>query len=324
LVAGAAAQRIVCAVAGLPDPATRGENPRLPEGWPLVLVASADPLHAEYHPWRGRPVAAPATLAGALRTVEALCDERTGLLPAAHPGSLPQLPAALASCDVHDGTLVAAAARVDLARIEATCRAAELLITAPATFPVAVGMNHDHAAGRVLRTLTLALALDDAELVPADAWMSDRHAHHWWQSLTIRLGVSALPFLYQLADGVFRAEVRGGHVTGQAIEATAADAMAFAALAAVGLAQTPSDVRGPRRRVAQSGAIAPLAVAGAAVAPWEGSGSTVVWLRAVADRQAELCERLRRLVGPVHPWRSPRAQPFWDAGLTVLASGGDA
>jgi hypothetical protein len=352
LVAGAAAQRLVCAVAGLPDPATRGENPRLPEGWPSVLVASADPLHAEYHPWRGRPVPAPATLAEALRTVEALCDERTGLLPAAHPGRLPQLPAALAACDIPGGTLVATAARVDLARLEATCRAAELIVAEPdastspdvsagplgraapetsvtrdlsesTRFPVTVGMNRDHAVGRALRALALALPLDGAQLVTADEWMPDRHARHWWQSLTIRLGVSALPSVYRLADGVFRAEVRSGRqVTGRAVEATAADAMAFAALAATGLAQTPPVVQGRCRHVAPSGAIAALAASGAAVSLWEGPGSTAVWLGDVADRQGELCDRLGRLVGPVCPWRSQRTEPLWEAGLTVLAPGG--
>jgi len=252
---------------------------------------------------------------------------------------------------VPSGTLVATAARVDLARVEATCHAAEFLIAAsaasippsvstgplgpaatttfetrarpePTRIPVTVGMTPDHAVGRALRALALALPLGDAELVAADEWISDRHARHWWQSLTIRLGVSALPSVHRLADGVFRAEIRsGGRVTGRAVEATAADAMAFAALAATGLAQTQPDGRG-LCHVAMSGAIAPLATAGAAVAPWEGPGSTVVWLRDVAERQAELCDRLDRLVGPVRPWRSHRAELLWEAGLTVLTQGG--
>ncbi|MYT23382.1 hypothetical protein GTW69_24370, partial [Streptomyces sp. SID7760] len=131
LLAGAAAQRLLCAVAGLPDPAGPEEDPRLLPGHPAVLVASARPPHASYRPWVGGPATstspAPAgDLAGALRRIEALTDPFLGVLDAPLPGGLPQLPAALASCGSVAGPLVAGAPRTDLARLTAVCRAAEL------------------------------------------------------------------------------------------------------------------------------------------------------------------------------------------------------
>lgn len=56
LLAGAAAQRLLCAVAGLPDPAVREEDPLLLPDRPAVLVAEARPPHASYHPWLTGPV----------------------------------------------------------------------------------------------------------------------------------------------------------------------------------------------------------------------------------------------------------------------------
>ncbi|MEU8844506.1 hypothetical protein AB0D97_36330, partial [Streptomyces roseus] len=93
LLAGAAAQRLLCAVAGLPDPAGPEDDPRLLPGHPAVLVASARPPHASYRPWVSGP-AAPASpspagdLAGALRRIEALTDPCLGVLDAPLPGGL--------------------------------------------------------------------------------------------------------------------------------------------------------------------------------------------------------------------------------------------
>ena len=335
LVAGAAAQRLVSAVAALPDPATHGENPRLPEDWPSVLVATADPFGAEYHPWRGRVVPAPATLADALRTVEALCDERTGLLPAVRPGALPQLPAALAGSDAPGRALMAAAARVDLARLEAACQAAELQIaeTFGGGHAVAVGFDHGHAAGRSLRASALALPLTGLGQVDDGEWNEDQHARYWRHALAGLLGVSVLTRVFAVAEGVYRAEVcleddvlGRGDVLGQAIEATPGDAAAFAALAATGVAQSRAAAATAAHlieHVPPSGALTSFAASGLALAPWESPGSAAAWIADVAGRQADLRDRLVRLVGPVRRWFPWQAGPFWDAGLTVVVPGGE-
>jgi hypothetical protein len=109
LVAGAAAHRLVCAVAGLPDPGTRASSfTPLPAGLdddrPSALIARLDPLRAEYHPWLRtappRPIpdgyAARATIEQALSGADALCDRELGPLPPVELADLPQLPAGLA------------------------------------------------------------------------------------------------------------------------------------------------------------------------------------------------------------------------------------
>ncbi|MBD0708160.1 hypothetical protein BU197_07030, partial [Streptomyces sp. CBMA291] len=55
LLAAATAQRLLCAVAGLPNPGDPDDDPRLLAGRPSVLVARARPPHAEHHPWAAAP-----------------------------------------------------------------------------------------------------------------------------------------------------------------------------------------------------------------------------------------------------------------------------
>lgn len=138
LVAGSAVQRLLAAATGLPDPATYGDDPRLLPGCAAVLIATTD--GAEYHPWR--PRIQPGNLTEALRLMEALGDKRIGYLPESIPEALPQLPVALARC----GDVLASAVRTDLARLEAACGAAEILLGVET-----VGVTREHAEGRALR-----------------------------------------------------------------------------------------------------------------------------------------------------------------------------
>ncbi|MBH5338191.1 hypothetical protein IHE55_26760 [Streptomyces pactum] len=135
LLAGAAAQRLLCAAGGLPDPAGEGDDPRLLPGLPAVLVATARPPRADYRSWLGpdrldadrRARLGPAGgLATALARTAALTDERTGALPAPAPGTLCQLPVPLAACPLPGTTVLAGAPRTDLARLDAFCRACEV------------------------------------------------------------------------------------------------------------------------------------------------------------------------------------------------------
>ncbi|MFF2197377.1 hypothetical protein ACFVXK_31170, partial [Streptomyces sp. NPDC058157] len=107
LLAGAAAHRLLCAVAGLADPAAEGGDERLLGGLPAVLLADARPLRADYRTWLGperldpdrRTGLAPArTLGEALRRLDALADGRCGILPGPDPADLGQLPVPLAAC----------------------------------------------------------------------------------------------------------------------------------------------------------------------------------------------------------------------------------
>jgi hypothetical protein len=336
LVAGAAAQRLLCAVAGMPDPAHEGDDlPTLPNR-PAVLIATARPFQASYHCWLGpdlldadrtAAVAPPGTLAEALRRVAALGDEVVGVLAPPLPGALPQLPVALAACAVPDGTLLAGAARVDLARLDAICRAAELRL-AEAEFTVSVGVDPSHARGRALRRAAARLPVRSGATVLPDApWLSHPQARHWWNTLTERLGVRAELTVTQLTadEPAFHAAVRdaSGRLLGDAVEATPADAAAFAALAATAN-MTISQKCFP------SGASAPIATAGAQFAGWEDDGWTTTWLTGVASREAELQTSLRQLTGlratephrPTGPDAQAVAAALHGCGFTVLSTVG--
>ncbi|MER5889004.1 hypothetical protein ABT160_34705 [Streptomyces sp. NPDC001941] len=342
LLAGAAAQRLVCAAAGLPDPAVRGDDPRLLPYAPAVLVADARPARAAYHSWVSTPVPAPgaaADLAEALRRVEALGDARLGVLDAPLPGALPQLPAALALCATPEGPLAGGAPRSDLARLTTALRAAEVTL-GPG---VLVGVDADHALGRLLRreALRLPAAPDPGPVLPAAHWLGHPQARHWWQVLIEHLGQSeAIMTVRQLGcSGVHVAVVREsgprtepvGAVLGEAVEATASDAAALAALAAVTRVMGGRHAPEGALHTAFSGAEAPLAAAGAVPAPWADEGWTDRWLAAVAAREPGLRTALARLTGARGmPWRpgpdgtSGRlATALETCGFTVLTRAAD-
>ncbi|MFG3052441.1 hypothetical protein ACGFZP_15995 [Kitasatospora sp. NPDC048239] len=344
LLAGAAAQRLLCAIAGLPDPSDPDQDPRLLTGRPAVLLAQARPPRADYHPWAagpptpGHPLDAPAPvdLAEALRRTDALGDPRLGVLDAPLPGDLPQLPAALASCRTPAGTLVAGAVRTDLARLEAVCRSAELHLSADRSAGAAgavVGATADHAVGRALRRAALARPADTGPEPSEDGWRDHPQARHWWTTLTRRLHPEAAMTVRRLgSEQVFLATVRTSTAPpARAVEATPADAAALAALAA--LTRTMADhALGTADHTALSGACAPIAAAGIRPTEWADDGWTDHWLAGLAAREPALRAALHRLTGlRTALWRPPGgsdhplAAGLRACGFTVLipaASGG--
>ncbi|MFE4974443.1 hypothetical protein ACFRAR_20350 [Kitasatospora sp. NPDC056651] len=331
LLAAAGAQRLLCAVAGLPDPGESADDPRLIAGRPAVLVAEARPPRAELRPWVAAPgavAAPPENLAEALRRVDALGDPRLGVLDAPLPGDLPQLPLALVSCGTPSGALAAGAARTDLARLVAACRSAELHLAAldAAAAPV-VGADPGHALGRALRRAVLGRAVlgrsvEGDRTVSETAWRDHPQAAHWCGVLARRLGRRPSPVIHRLsAEQVYLAQVEGA----RAVEATPADAVAHAALAALTRLLARDAGLTAAHHAALSGAAAPLAAAGRTPAAWTDQGWTDRWLAGLADREADLQAALLRLTGlrtARRPPATPAARPFADAldgcGFTVL------
>ncbi|MEX2980841.1 hypothetical protein [Streptomyces sp. C36] len=316
LLAGSAAHRLLCAVGGLPDPASEGDDQRLLPGLPAVLVAGVRPLRADYHTWLGpdrldadrRVALDPArTLAEALGRVSALGDERTGVLPSPLPGDLRQLPVPLAACDLPDGTVLAGAPRLDLARLDAFCRAAEARLGGACR---AVGATPSHAWGRALRrsaARTTAPAPGDTPL-PSALWFGHPQARHWWTALTVRQGVRARLEVFRVRpdEDAYHAVVHNagqdvgqdlGQVLGRAVEATPGDAAAFAALSAVAAVSAAGEELTVRYPCGSDGSAAALATVDARTAAWEDNGWTTGWLADVARREPALHTALHRLTG---------------------------
>ncbi|ATY99749.1 hypothetical protein [Streptomyces cavourensis] len=352
LLASSAAQRLVCAVAGVRDPSAEADDARLLPGLPTVLIAEQEPsggLRGEYRSWPGpalvdvdriRPRADVRTLSEALARIPVLTDRWAGVLDEPDPGVLPQLPAALVRCAVAGGDLVSGGARADLARLEAVCRAAELRLGGGGSGPVVVGAGLEHARGRALRRAVDREAAEGIDVVSDDRrapvpWSPETARHpqaaHWWSVLVGRLGVGAEVAVERLGTGggagVFGARVvRRRHRTtvgappellGSAVEATVDGAVAFAALSAVVRVQAAADTPHARQLVTPSGAAAVLARS-AEVAPWEDSGWTTAWLAEAAGREPGLQEALTGLTG----W-SPQSwepSPGADADVHVLWS----
>ncbi|MFI1652342.1 hypothetical protein ACH4XT_36175 [Streptomyces avidinii] len=355
LLAGAAAHRLLCAAAALPDPAAEGDDPRLLPGIPAVLLADARPPRADLHSWLGPRridtdrhvrLAPPADLAEALRRIAALGEPRCGPLPGPLPGDLPQLPVPLATCTLPDPdpgpatrdtgtprTLTGGAPRLDLARLEVFCRAAELLL-GDDTFTVGAGPGH--ALGRALRHgAARRLAPDGRTAVDPARWSGHPQLRHWWKTLTDRLDVAARLEVHRAAPcaHAYRAVVRRtpagpghgpGPVLGEAVEATPGDAAAFAALAAVTAARTAAAGPSATRPRPSGGAVAPLATAGARTAAWEDLGWSGGWLADLAGREEAFQDTLHRLsgAGPAPtPDPAPAPEPaglLRSFGFTVL------
>ncbi|GAA2264198.1 hypothetical protein GCM10010232_65360 [Streptomyces amakusaensis] len=361
LVAASAAQRLLCAVAGLRDPSAEAGGARLLPDRPAALVAGERPLRGEYRTWlgpnlvdadRAAPGAVPLTLADALARIPVLGDGELGVLDAPSPGALPQLPAALVRCATPGGELLSGAARADLARLDAVCRAAELRLGGDG-LDLVVGVNPGHARGRALRRA--AGHRDAVPRTPVEAaagppgrpvaWQPldtvHPQARHWWSVLVRRLGVDAEPEVSRIAadPGVFRAVVRGRtvaggplRVLGTAVEATADDAVAYAALSAVVRIQAGASAPDLRFLTLPSGASAALGAA-ADRAPWEDGGWTTAWLGETAGREESLQDALAEATGhsprPWEPAAGTPAHPVWSAlrqcGFSVLSpsSGSD-
>ncbi|MFJ7209202.1 hypothetical protein ACIQWR_37430 [Streptomyces sp. NPDC098789] len=372
LLAGAAAHRLLCAAAGQPDPSREGEGegededegerpPDAPPSdpsavpapvLPAVLLADARPLWADYRTWPGpvridadrRVRLAPAgTLGEALRRMAALTDERCGALPEPLPADLRQLPVPLAGCappGADAGSagagLLGGAARLDLARLDLFCRAAELHL-GEGLFTV--GATPGHARGRALRAAARrrpapAPAPGQPHAVAADRWADHPQLRHWWATLTGRLGVAARLEVVRLAPGAeaYRAAVRpcapGGRSAppppplGDAVEATPGDAAAFAALGAVVRICAAAEGRPGARVFVPDGALAPLAAAGVRTADWEDAGGTGRWLADLAGREEAHQEALRRITGTAADPEAPAAPPSRPELAALLAAFG--
>lgn len=228
LVGSAAAHRLICAVGGLPDPASEfivHSAEELPPRAPQlgVLVARLDPLRATYHPWLSE--SRPVTPADPLQALDMLLDPELGPVPAPETGSLPQVPANITVC----GDVLGVGPTVDAARLDAAVRA----VGVPA------GIDPTHALGAALRAAVRqrvsGLAKTD---VPEADWAGDATARRWWKALTLRFGIPAKVDVARLAEQVVYAEIRSGErLLAWAVEAEPADAVAFAALAATGIEQ---------------------------------------------------------------------------------------
>lgn len=116
---------------------------------------------------------------------------------------------------------------------------------------------------------------------------------------------------------------------GRAVEATPADAVAHAALAALTRLMARGAGLAAVHHTVLSGAAAPLAAAGRTPAAWTDLGWADRWLADIADREADLQAALVRITGlRTARWRpaTPEARPFADAldgcGFTALVAEG--
>ncbi|SER15500.1 hypothetical protein SAMN05216188_108124 [Lentzea xinjiangensis] len=265
LVGSAAVHRLVCAVAALPDPATVPGEPAT--GYPLALVARAAPLRATYHPvLTGPPPPDP------WHRLDALTDPELGMVDTPLLGDLPQVPANLATSAAALGIGTSA----DSARLDAalgSLKAGGVL-----------GITERHARGAALRLAASAL---DGEPAPAHEWTAGRTSHRWWKALTERFGRPAVVEVRKLAPNAYKAEIRQRRkLLAWAVEATAEDAVAFAALAATGHAQAG------REGTAHLNGAAPRRKA--TVPAW--AGPEWLWPDAVQDNEEKLQQALEPLV----------------------------
>ncbi|MFS8097654.1 hypothetical protein LFM09_10995 [Lentzea alba] len=235
LIGSAAVHRLICAVAGLPDPSTEfvvhpGEA--VPETtFPMALVARLDPLRATYHPLLTRSQrtldATHLTTDDPWRAFEALVDPELGPVETPRFGALPQVPANLAT----SGDALGIGTTAEAARLDAALNAIKT--------DGVVGLTKSHARGSALR---LAARFHQGEPVPEREWATHATARRWWKALTLRFAVPAEATVERLAPNAFKAEIRHQQrILAWSIEATAGDAVAFAALAATGYAQAGRD-----------------------------------------------------------------------------------
>ncbi|WFE19175.1 hypothetical protein O7621_14460 [Solwaraspora sp. WMMD937] len=321
LIGAAAAHRIVCAVAGLPDPAEEaatlpGGEPAAPGPYyPSVLVARLDPVRATYHPWLPAaqvPLGGPADIDSVGLRLAALSDPELGVLPPAVPGDLPQLPAMLALA----GPALGVAATADAARVDATLRYAETVLGLGAprgdgdardagaedgagsaarwTETAAIGVDARHASGAALRRLVHAVhSRLDTDPVPEAEWAGEPAARRWWKALTLRFAVPARVVARRLPAGAVHAEiVTAAGPLAWAVEATAADAVAMAALAATGVAQArAAGVEVPVGPASLTGAAPTWRPADQHLAPW--TDDSWYWPAGVIDNEERLQAALR-------------------------------
>lgn len=317
LVGAAAAHRLVCAVAGLPDP---GQDPLAAGpagaavlGHPTALIARLDPLRAEYHPWLASaepalPVGAPSDPDAVAARLEAIGDPETGLLPVVEVDELPQLPAGLARCRVGAVLVCGIGADTVAARLSAAIGAAERLLVLNGGVPVVVGADARHAEGVLLRRLVRSRrpAAQATEVAEAE-WARSREARRWLKAVTLRFGVQADLRVHRPAPGVYHAQLHAGtELLGWAVENTAADAAAFCALAAAGTLQwrAAGGDRAAPVHAPCGAAPAPTADTSGA-APWQ--TDAWIWPAPASGREDGLQHAMRQLLGLPPTFATPVA-----------------
>ncbi|MGW2520670.1 hypothetical protein ACWC09_27350 [Streptomyces sp. NPDC001617] len=321
LVGGAAAHRLVCAIAGLLDPGedTFAASPAAPStlGYPTALIARLDPLRAEYHPWlvsgEAKPfVGGPADRDTVLTQVEALSDPETGVLPVLAVDDLPQLPAGLAQCRIGDAVVCGIGTDTATARLNCAMGAAEHLTVLDRGAPAVVGAGTRHAEGVRLRRL-VHTHHPRPEGTVEEEWALSPDARRWFKAVTLRFGVQADLRIDQLAPGAYHAELRSETaLLGWAVEGTAADAAAFCALAAAGTLQWRAVGGDPAATVhPPCGAVPVPAMDTSDSAPWQ--KDAWIWPAAAFEREDTLQHGLRRLLGARAPSATPVAP---NSGLT--------
>ncbi|MEZ0090971.1 hypothetical protein [Streptacidiphilus sp. EB129] len=331
LVGGAAAHRLVCAIAGLPDPgadifapAARRSAPTAsaatasaatvtpaaaaagastPPGHPTALIARLDPLRAAYHPWPASagtvlpPGGEPADLDTALTRVEMLGDPETGVLPPVDLDDLPQLPTGLAQYAVGDVVLYGIGTDSRRARLAAALGAVERLLGLNGEAGAVVGADTRHAEGVLLRRLVRLRCphLAATELDEAE-WARSPEARRWFKAVTLRFGVQADLRLRRLATGLYHAEMStGAEQLGWAVESTAADAAAFCALTAAGVLQWRAAGGDPTAIAHALCGAFPLPASEEPDPSTTSDGRT--WLAATYQREDGLQQRMRILLG---------------------------
>ncbi len=333
-VAGVAAHRLVCAVAGLPE--TAGIDRATPP-YPAVLVVRTSPLRASYHPWlldgaarsaTATSMTEPGILDTTLARLDAVSDDTLGVLAAAEPGDLPQLPAALAACRTDGGAIIGIGATTGAARLDAALRAAAQQLDPTGESRLVVAADHRHFNGMLLRRAVAAQPAGRAAVaVPESTLTADPIAQRWWRALTLRFGVAANASVHRLAAGVFVARIRAmDRQLGWAVESAPGSALAFAALGATADAQAHrAGFVGPQGASTTCGASPqPTTRYPAAVGP---AGHP--WSRQDADAAEHGLQRaLRRLLpADQHPIdQHPRAVRYTGSGdlLEALSATGFA
>ncbi|MEV6238457.1 hypothetical protein [Lentzea sp. NPDC051838] len=221
LIGSAAVHRLVCAVAGFPDPASEFAKTH---PYPMALIARTNPLRATYHPLITASHLTPSALTDPWQALDALTDPELGLVDPPEFGTLPQVPAKLA----RSGDSLGIGTTADAARLDAALNALK-----------SDGIDLLHATGTMLRRAAL---LHTGEPVDDEEWADDPAARRWWKALTERFKVPAVVYVERLARGAYKAEIRDSHhLLAWAVEATPAQTVALAALAATGYAQAGRD-----------------------------------------------------------------------------------
>ena len=354
MLGGVAALRLICAVAGLPDPADASTGDTIAAAstvaisaapWSRVLVARPGKVPAAYHPWLrhgGRAAEAPRSFDDAVRRLGALCDPDLGVLPPPAADRLPQLPLPLTRCGLRtttgtpgdtaagdagggSGVVIGCGPTTTAAMLDAALRAAERLLDPRGTGRLAVGVDSIQADGVLLRRAAFDLAwrsgatqLDSRGIWPC--WSDDPIAHRWWTTLTDRLGVAARCTVRHLAPDVFAAVVDDGVLLGWAVEATPGAAAAFATLQATAREQARlAGVTADRR---------PAVTCGAALSPSPYGGGTAfpasspTW-PVTRTGEARLQRSLCRLVPPGR-WPRPTTRRGADGLRDGLRAAGFA